>query len=103
MIFDVKTGSMKRKARYVARGYETEPPAPMAFDSVVRRESVQLAFMIAASNDLSILSADIQNSYLKSPCKEKLYTVLGQEFRSHRQGQKALLIQALYGLKCNKI
>ena len=31
MIFDVKVGSLKRKARYVAGGHETEPPAAMTY------------------------------------------------------------------------
>jgi hypothetical protein len=38
MIFDVKTGSLKRKARYVAGGNMTEPPAAMTYTSVVIRE-----------------------------------------------------------------
>jgi preprotein translocase subunit Sss1 len=99
MIFDVKVGSLKRKARYVAGGHETEPPAAMTYASVVSRESVRLAFLIAALNDLTILSADIQNAYLTSPCQEKIYTVLGPEFGPHRQGKKALVVRALYGLK----
>jgi hypothetical protein len=40
MIFDVKAGSLKRKARYVAGGHEKEPPAAMTYASVVSRESV---------------------------------------------------------------
>jgi hypothetical protein len=72
MIFDVKVGSLKRKARYVAGGHETEPPAEMTYASVVSRESVWLAFLIAALNDLTLLSADIQNAYLTSPCQEKI-------------------------------
>ena len=41
MIFDVKAGSLKRKARYLAGGHETEPPAAMTYASVVSRESVR--------------------------------------------------------------
>jgi Reverse transcriptase (RNA-dependent DNA polymerase) len=99
MIFDVKAGSLKRKARYVAGGHMTEPPAAVTYASVVSRESVRLGLMIAALNGLSILSADIQNAYLTSPCQEKIYTTLGPEFGPHRCGRKALVVRALYGLK----
>ena len=40
MIFDVKPGSLKRKARYVAGGHLTEAPAGMTYASVVSRESI---------------------------------------------------------------
>ena len=99
MIFDVKAGSLKRKARYVAGGHMTEPPVAATYASVVSRESVRLGLMLAALNDLQVLTADIQNAYLTSPCQEKIYTILGPEFGPHRQGRKALVIRALYGLK----
>jgi hypothetical protein len=40
IIFDVKVCSIKRKARYVAGGHETEPLAAMTYASVVSKESV---------------------------------------------------------------
>ena len=43
-------------------------------------------------------SADIQNAYLTNPCEEKIWTILGPEFGPHRQGRKALVVRALYGL-----
>jgi hypothetical protein len=99
MIFDVKVGSLKRKARYVAGGHMTEPPAAATYASVVSRESVRLGLLIAALNGLSILSADIQNAYLTSPCQEKIYTILGPEFGPNRMGRKSKVVRALYGLK----
>jgi hypothetical protein len=99
MIFDVKTGSLQRKARYVAGGHTTEAPAAITYASVVSRESVRLGLLIAGLNGLSILSADIQNAYLTSPCQEKIYTVLGPEFGPHRKGRRSLVVRALYGLK----
>ena len=99
MIFDVKAGSLKRKARYVAGGHMTEPPMAATYASVVSRESVRLGLMLAALNGLEVLTADIQNAYLTSPCQEKIYTTLGPEFGPHRQGRKALVRRALYGLK----
>jgi hypothetical protein len=99
MIFDVKIGSLKRKARYVAGGHMTDQPEVATYASVVSRESVRLGLLIAALNGLSILSADIQNAYLTSPCEEKIYTILGPEFGPHRSGNKSLVVRALYGLK----
>jgi hypothetical protein len=55
--------------------------------------------MLAALNGLEVLTADIQNAYLTSPCQEKIYTILGPEFGPARQGRKALVVRALYGLK----
>jgi len=99
MIFDVKVGSLKRKARYVAGGHTTDAPAALTYASVVSRESIRLGLLIAALNDLDIFSADIQNAYLTSPCQEKIWTVLGPEFGPQRCGRKALVVRALYGLK----
>src|SRR5687767_528987 len=77
----------------------TEPPAAVTYASVVSRESVRIGLLLAALNGLSILTADIQNAYLTSPCKEKIFTILGPEFGPHRSGKKSLVVYALYGLK----
>jgi Reverse transcriptase (RNA-dependent DNA polymerase) len=99
MIFDVKAGSLTRKARYIAGGHMTEPPSALTYASVVSRESIRIGLLIAALNDIDVFAADIQNAYLTSPCEEKIYTILGPEFGPHRQGRKALVVRALYGLK----
>jgi Reverse transcriptase (RNA-dependent DNA polymerase) len=99
MIFDVKVGSLKQKARYVAGGHKTDAPSAITYASVVSRESVRIGLLVAALNDLSILAAAIQNAYLTSPCDEEIYSVLGPEFRAHRQGKSSLIVRALYGLK----
>jgi hypothetical protein len=88
VIFDVKAGSLKRKARYVAGGHRTEAPPPITYASVVSRESIRIGLLIAALNDLEVFVADIQIAYLTSPCKENIYTILGEEFGPHRKGKK---------------
>ena len=65
MVFDIKMGSLQRKCRLVAGGHTTEPPAAITYASVVSRESVRIAFTIAALNHLDIMAADIMNAYLK--------------------------------------
>jgi Reverse transcriptase (RNA-dependent DNA polymerase) len=97
IIFDIKM-DFTRKARFVAGGHKTEPPSTLTYASVVSRESVRIAFLIAALNDLDIMTADIQGAYLNAPCMEKVYTICGTEFGEFR-GHVALIVKALYGLK----
>ncbi len=98
IIFDVKM-DFTRKARFVAGGHVTDPPTSITYSSVVARDSVRLAFLIAALNDLQILSADIGNAYLNAPTKEKVHTTCGLEFGQQYQGCYAIIRKALYGLK----
>ena len=67
MIFDVKIEDFRQKARLVAGGHMTEAPKCMPYSSVVSRETVRLALIIAALNNLEVKSADIQNAYITSP------------------------------------
>ena len=97
LIFDVKM-DFTRKVRLVAGGHVTDPPTSITYSSVVSRESVRIAFLVAALNDLEVLSADIGNAYLNAPTREKVYTTAGKEFGS-REGQTVLIVRALYGLK----
>ena len=97
MIFDVKM-DLTRKARFVAGGHMTEPPASITYSSVVSRDSVRIAFLLAALNDLDILACDIGNAYLNAPCRERVWFVAGPEFGS-RQGTVIKIVRALYGLK----
>ena len=70
IIFDVKF-DLSRKARLVAGGHKHKNvPAFETYSSVASREIIRLIFLIAALNDLSILAADIGNTYLNAPCKE---------------------------------
>ena len=67
--------------------------------AVVSRETVRIFFLLAALNDLDILSADIQNAYLNAPVREKLYTIAGKEFGPKCEGRPVLIVRALYGLQ----
>ena len=99
LIFDVKLGeNFRRKARYCADGHKTQPPKAMVYSSVVSRDSVRLILLLAALNDLEILSADVQNAFLTAPNKEKVYLKTGPEFGVH-QGKIFIVTKALYGLK----
>jgi hypothetical protein len=98
MIFDVKM-DFTRKARFVAGGHMTDPPASITYSSVVSRDSVRIAFMLAALNDIDILACDIGNAYLNASPREKVYTTAGHEFGNELIGRHVLIVRALYGLK----
>ena len=97
IVFDIKM-DLTRKCRYVAGGHKTEPPASITYASVVSRESVRIAFLVAALNDLDILAGDVQGAYLNAPCREKIYIICGPEFGEYC-GRIAVIRLALYGLK----
>ena len=85
MIFDVKMGeNFRRKARMVAGGHTTDVPAVLTYSSVVSRDSVRIAFTIAALNDVKVLVCDIQNALLSAKCREKIWTTTGPEFGSDK-------------------
>jgi hypothetical protein len=98
LIFDIKM-DFTRKARFVAGGHVTDPPSSITFASVVSRNSVRLAFLIAALNTLDILGADIGNAYLNAKMTERVHTVCGLEFGQANVGCFAIIVRALYRLK----
>ena len=78
MIFDIKMDvNFTRKARFVAGGHTTDPPASITYSSVVSRDSVRIAFMLAALNDLDVFAADIGNAYLNAPFVRRFGRKLG--------------------------
>ena len=97
LIFEVKF-DLRRKARYVAGGHLTETPAHMTYSSVVSRESVRIAFLVAALNGLDVWAADIKNAYLNANTEEKVWFRAGEEWGDHA-GKPVLIVRALYGLK----
>ena len=91
-------GRFTRKARLVAGGHTTDPPSSITYSSVVARDSVRIAFTIAALNGLTPMSCDIGNAYLNAPCREKVWCIAGHEFGSDK-GVVMVITRALYGLK----
>ena len=97
MVFDIKM-DFTRKARFVAGGHMTEAPASMTYSSVVSRDSVRLAFLIAALNDIDIMSIDLENAFIQAPCREKIWfegsLECGEDY-----GKVCVVVCSLYGLK----
>jgi hypothetical protein len=98
MIFDIKMDNLTRKARFVAGGHTTITPSSITYSSVVSRESVRIAFLLASLNGLDICTADVGNAYLNATCRERIWTVAGPEFGSDT-GAVMIVRKALYGLK----
>ena len=99
MVFDIKFGEdFCRKARFVAGGHTTEAPSTLTYSSVVSQDSVRIALLLAALNDVDLKSLDIQNAYLTADCRERIWTRAGPEFGSE-QGAAMIVRKALYGLK----
>ena len=66
IICDIKL-DLTRKACLVAGGHKNKKvPTFTTFSTVALRDSVRLIFLVAALNDLKLLSADIGNAYLNS-------------------------------------
>ena len=81
--FDIKMSKVfRRKARVVSGGHITEEPASLTYSSIVSRDSVRIALMIADLNGLKVLACEIQNDFLTAKCREKLYTKAAPEFVS---------------------
>jgi hypothetical protein len=100
MNFEVKM-DFTRKARFIAGGHMTDPPPFLTYSTVVSRDSVRIGFLLAALNNLDLVSIDIGNAYLQAKNKERVYTIAGPEF-GELQGQKIIIVRALYGLKSSR-
>jgi hypothetical protein len=98
MIFDVKMEDFRRKLRLVAGGHLTKAPATITYVSVVSRDTVRIALMLAALNDLEVKEGDVLNAYISAAVAEKIWTILGPDF-GNDCGNTTIIVRALYGLK----
>ena len=76
----------------------TNPPESLTYSSVVSHDSVRINFVIANQNGLDILAAEIGNTYLNAPFREKIYFTAGSEF-GNRIGVSVVVVLALYNLR----
>ena len=63
LCWDVKL-NFERKARWVLDGHKTANPVGSTYAGAVSRESVRIAFTVAALNGVDVCAADIRNAYL---------------------------------------
>ena len=71
IIFDVKMGTFRRKARLVAGGHTTEPPTSDTYSSVASTESVRLAFLLSELNGIDLVTVDITNAYVMRSAEKR--------------------------------
>ena len=81
--------------RLVAGGHATKAPATLTYASIMSRETMRIALLMAALNNIDIWAADVLNAYITAPCQEKILTTLGKEFGDDC-GRKAIVVRALY-------
>ena len=96
-VFDVKF-DLRRKARLVAGGNQTEEDKEDLFAGVVAMDTVRLAFVLSAMNGLHCCAADIGNAYLYGLTKEKVFVRAGSEFGDWN-GKPLIIHKGLYGLR----
>jgi hypothetical protein len=84
-----------RKARLVAGGHMTKPPATITYASVVFCEAVRIALSMAALNDLNFKVGDVLKAYITAPITKKVWTVLGPEFGIDA-GKCAIIVRACH-------
>ena len=77
MVFNIKMEDFRQKTRLVARGHMTKAPTTITCASVVSRETVRIALMIVALNDLEVKLYDILNLYVHAPVIEKVWIAFG--------------------------
>jgi hypothetical protein len=78
MMFDVKMEDFCHKARLVAGGHATKAPATLTYASVMSQETMRIALLMAALNDVDIWAADVLNAYITAPCQEKSGPLFGK-------------------------
>ena len=80
VVFDIKVEDFKQKTRLVVGGHMTKALATVMNASVVSRETVKIAWMIAALNDLEVKLGDILNAYVQATDTKKVWTTLHCEW-----------------------
>ncbi len=81
------------KARLVAGGHMSKAPEIMTYASVVSCETICIALLMDALNDLNVKVGDVLNAYITAPITEKAWTILGPEFGSDA-GKSAIIVCA---------
>ena len=66
-ISDIKATTLNIKVHFFAGIHTMDTPASVSYESVVSRDHVCIALLLAALNYLDVFYADIQNVYLNAP------------------------------------
>ena len=66
----------------------------ITYSSVVTRETVCITLTMVVLHDLEVKAADVLNTYVTAHNREKIWTVIGPEFRGN-VGKSAIIVRAL--------
>ena len=91
MIFDVKMEDIRLKASMADGGHMTDVPPTITYASVVFSETMMIDLTMAALKDMSVNTDDITNTYIKAPCGENVYTILGPDSGSYA-GKMSIIV-----------
>ena len=94
-MFDGKMEVFKRKASLLAGGHVTQMPGVITYSSMITRETVCIAFTMAALDDINVTAADVLNSYVMTLNRENIRSALGQEIGDNAC-KSAIIIRVLY-------
>ena len=61
-------------------------------------DTIRMAFVLAAMNNLDVCAADISTAFLYGKTREKVYIIAGKEF-GNLAGKRMIIDKGLYGLK----
>ena len=99
MVFEIRLDkSLQCRARMIAGGHTMRTPSLVTYNSMVLQDWLIFMLIVADLNELDLHSEDIKNDYLTAPCREKIWTGAGLEFRIY-EGKIFVVVRALYGLK----
>ena len=101
MVFDIKMEDFRQQARLGAGGHMTNAPATITYTSIVSRDTVRIALMIVAFNELEVRLGNILNAYIQAPVIKKVRTTFGPEFNKDAR-KTAVIVGASHGLKQQK-
>ena len=76
LLFEVKLNeNFRRKARFIANGHRIKSPKSFSYSTVVSHDSVRIIVILAALNNLQVISCNIENVYIATPCRESYITL----------------------------
>ena len=82
----------------LANGSTADAPLSLTYSSVVSRDSVSIAFLVAELNDLDVMACDVGNVYLNATCREKIWFVACLD-HGKRKGKVMVIVRSLYVIK----
>ena len=89
----------RQKFKLVLGGHRTpDVPPEEVYSGVVSMDTIRLAFIMGALNNLDVCAADISTAFLYGKTREKVYVITEKEFGEHA-GKRLIVAKSCYGIK----